>query len=142
MKVYWELYIEGVSGSPAVLHRNTNRNTLRSNVMEKQLERKLEIQLSTQLEMYIGSCRRCQRLPSSASSQPRSSGYDSAAFRYPPTSIPHHHGYDDGLAITSAALAARFSSSSSPLLSASIRSLLSRTLEKKEASCMSSLRSS
>ena len=55
----------------------------------------LEIQLETPLEMYIGSCRRCQQLPSSASSQPRSSGYDSAAFRYPPTSISHHHGYDE-----------------------------------------------
>ena len=33
-------------------------------------------------EINIGSCRRCQRLPGSASSQRGGPGYDSAAFRY------------------------------------------------------------
>ena len=51
--------------------------------------------MQTQKPKCIGSCRRCQQLPGSASSQPRSSGYDSAAFRYSPTTISHRDG-DDG----------------------------------------------
>ena len=51
--------------------------------------------MQTQKPKCIGSCRRCQQLPGSASSQPRSSGYDSAAFRYSPTSISHCDD-DDG----------------------------------------------
>ena len=41
-----------------------------------------KIQTQTISEINIGSCRRCRRLPGSASSQRGGPGYDSAAFRY------------------------------------------------------------
>ena len=61
---WWQLF----SGDPLI---NTNTRM-----------KLTKIQTQTISEINIGSCRRCRRLPGSASSQRGGSGYDSAAFRY------------------------------------------------------------